>query len=64
MNKLKINKIRSYYHFHIYGLQGCTDLARDDETLIVFSTLGGGLTAIHPITSEIVWTIVDGQYKY
>uniref|UniRef100_A0A1I8MIC3 Uncharacterized protein n=1 Tax=Musca domestica TaxID=7370 RepID=A0A1I8MIC3_MUSDO len=42
--------------------QGCTDLARDEETLMVFSTLGGGLTAIDPITSEIRWTIADGNY--
>ncbi|XP_075146915.1 serine/threonine-protein kinase/endoribonuclease Ire1 [Haematobia irritans] len=39
--------------------EGCTDLARDEETLMVFSTLGGGLTAIDPITSEIRWTIAD-----
>ncbi|XP_034116629.2 serine/threonine-protein kinase/endoribonuclease IRE1 [Drosophila albomicans] len=37
----------------------CTDLARDEEALMVFSTLGGGLTAIDPITSEIRWTIAD-----
>lgn len=29
---------------------------------MVFSTLGGGLTAIDPITSEIRWTIADGNY--
>ncbi|XP_037946227.1 serine/threonine-protein kinase/endoribonuclease IRE1 [Teleopsis dalmanni] len=39
--------------------EDCTDLARDEETLMVFSTLGGGLTAIDPITSEIRWTIAD-----
>ncbi|XP_039970411.1 serine/threonine-protein kinase/endoribonuclease IRE1 [Bactrocera tryoni] len=39
--------------------EACTDLARDEETLMVFSTLGGGLTAIDPITSEIRWTIAD-----
>ncbi|KAJ6643328.1 Serine/threonine-protein kinase/endoribonuclease ire-1 [Pseudolycoriella hygida] len=37
----------------------CTDLARDDETLLVFSTLGGGLTALDPVTSEIRWSIED-----
>ncbi|ALC47341.1 Ire1 [Drosophila busckii] len=37
----------------------CTDLARDEEALMVFSTLGGGLTAIDPTTSEIRWTIAD-----
>uniref|UniRef100_A0A1B0BLV8 non-specific serine/threonine protein kinase n=1 Tax=Glossina palpalis gambiensis TaxID=67801 RepID=A0A1B0BLV8_9MUSC len=37
----------------------CTDVARDEETLMVFSTLGGGLTAIDPITSEIRWIIAD-----
>jgi len=31
---------------------------------MVFSTLGGGLTAIDPITSEIRWTIADGNYKH
>ena len=41
-------------------LKDCTDVARDDETLLVFSTLGGGLTAIDPITSEIRWSIEDG----
>ncbi|EDX00216.1 uncharacterized protein Dyak_GE11077 [Drosophila yakuba] len=40
----------------------CTDLARDEEALMVFSTLGGGLTAIDPVTSEIRWTIADGNY--
>ncbi|XP_055853155.1 serine/threonine-protein kinase/endoribonuclease IRE1 [Episyrphus balteatus] len=39
--------------------QGCTDVARDEEPLMVFSTLGGGLTAIDPITSEIRWSISD-----
>ncbi|XP_067612639.1 serine/threonine-protein kinase/endoribonuclease IRE1 [Eurosta solidaginis] len=39
--------------------EACTDLARDEETLMVFSTLGGGLTAIDPITSEIRWNIAD-----
>lgn len=27
----------------------------------MFSTLGGGLTAIDPLTSEIRWTIDDGE---
>uniref|UniRef100_A0A1A9WJ68 non-specific serine/threonine protein kinase n=1 Tax=Glossina brevipalpis TaxID=37001 RepID=A0A1A9WJ68_9MUSC len=39
--------------------KGCTEVARDEETLMVFSTLGGGLTAIDPITSEIRWIIAD-----
>lgn len=43
--------------------QDCTDLARDDETLLVFSTLGGGLTAVDPTTSEIRWSIEDGKLK-
>lgn len=47
----------------MYNLQGCTDVARDDETLLVFSTLGGGLTAVDPITSEIRWIIDDGKPK-
>lgn len=38
---------------------GCTDVARDDETLLVYSTLGGGLTAVDPVTSEIRWQIED-----
>lgn len=37
-------------------------MARDDETLLVFSTLGGGLTAVDPITSEVRWSIDDGGY--
>ncbi|XP_055375464.1 serine/threonine-protein kinase/endoribonuclease IRE1 [Condylostylus longicornis] len=37
----------------------CTALARDDITLLVFSTLGGGLIAIDSITSEIKWSIED-----
>lgn len=37
-------------------------MARDDETLLVFSTLGGGLTAVDPITSEVRWSIDDGVY--
>lgn len=41
--------------------QECTDVARDDETLLVFSTLGGGLTAVDPITSEVRWSIDDGM---
>uniref|UniRef100_W8C6D6 non-specific serine/threonine protein kinase n=1 Tax=Ceratitis capitata TaxID=7213 RepID=W8C6D6_CERCA len=47
-------------HLRAYRLrESCTELARDEETLMVFSTLGGGLTAIDPITSEIRWTIAD-----
>lgn len=34
-------------------------MARDDETLLVFSTLGGGLTAVDLVTSEIRWQIKD-----
>lgn len=34
-------------------------MARDDETLLVFSTLGGGLTAVDLVTSEIRWQIND-----
>uniref|UniRef100_U5ELH4 non-specific serine/threonine protein kinase n=1 Tax=Corethrella appendiculata TaxID=1370023 RepID=U5ELH4_9DIPT len=37
----------------------CTAVAKDEETLLVFSTLGGGLTAIDPLTSEIRWSIDD-----
>lgn len=62
------------YLFGLFGLFGlfmiiivlngdekdCTELAPDKETLIVFSTLGGGLTAIDPITRLIRWTIADG----
>lgn len=46
--------------FVMICLQECTDVARDDETLLVFSTLGGGLTAVDPITSEVRWSIDDG----
>lgn len=42
--------------------KGCTELTPDKETIIVFSTLGGGLTAIDPITKQIRWTIADGRY--
>lgn len=31
--------------------------------LLVYSTLGGGLTAVDPITSEIRWSIEDGKYR-
>lgn len=37
----------------------CTDLARDEETLLVFSTINGGFIAIDPITSETRWVIDD-----
>lgn len=36
-------------------------MARDDESLLVLSTLGGGLTAIDIYTNEIRWTIDDGE---
>uniref|UniRef100_A0AAG5CTX8 non-specific serine/threonine protein kinase n=1 Tax=Anopheles atroparvus TaxID=41427 RepID=A0AAG5CTX8_ANOAO len=39
--------------------QDCTDVAKDEETLLVFSTLGGGLTAIDPLTGETRWSIDD-----
>ncbi|XP_062560540.1 serine/threonine-protein kinase/endoribonuclease IRE1 isoform X2 [Armigeres subalbatus] len=39
--------------------EDCTAVAKDEETLLVFSTLGGGLTAIDPITGEIRWSIED-----
>lgn len=48
--------------YHMF--QDCTDVARDDETLLVFSTLGGGLTAIDPITSEVRWKIEDGEFTF
>lgn len=41
--------------------QDCTEIARDDVHLLVFSTLGGGLTAVDPITSEVRWSIEDGN---
>ncbi|XP_011185643.2 serine/threonine-protein kinase/endoribonuclease IRE1 [Zeugodacus cucurbitae] len=44
--------------------EACTDLSQDEGTLMVFSTLGGGLTAIDPITSEIRWTIADDPPIY
>ncbi|XP_058119548.1 serine/threonine-protein kinase/endoribonuclease ire-1 [Anopheles ziemanni] len=39
--------------------QDCTAIAKDEETLLVFSTLGGGLTAIDPLTGETRWSIDD-----
>lgn len=48
-------------NFFILKKQDCTDIARDDVHLLVFSTLGGGLTAIDPITSEVRWSIEDGN---
>lgn len=41
--------------------QDCTEVAKNDETLLVFSTLGGGLTAVDPLTSEVRWSIDDGE---
>lgn len=48
-------------NFFILKKQDCTDIARDDVHLLVFSTLGGGLTAVDPITSEVRWSIEDGN---
>lgn len=48
------------FNIEIIVSQDCTDIARDDVPLLVFSTLGGGLTAVDPITSEIRWSIDDG----
>ncbi|XP_049278175.1 serine/threonine-protein kinase/endoribonuclease IRE1 [Anopheles funestus] len=39
--------------------QDCTAVAKDEETMLVFSTLGGGLTAIDPLTGETRWSIAD-----
>ncbi|XP_019557207.3 serine/threonine-protein kinase/endoribonuclease IRE1 [Aedes albopictus] len=39
--------------------EDCTAVAKDEETLLVFSTLGGGLTAIDPMTGEVRWSIED-----
>lgn len=39
--------------------EDCTAVAKDEETLLVFSTLGGGLTAIDPMTGETRWSIAD-----
>ncbi|XP_053692235.1 serine/threonine-protein kinase/endoribonuclease IRE1 [Sabethes cyaneus] len=39
--------------------EDCTAVAKDEETLLVFSTLGGGLTAIDPLSGEIRWSIAD-----
>lgn len=39
--------------------QECTDIARDQETYLLISTLGGGLTAVDPITSETKWFIEE-----
>lgn len=41
--------------------QDCTDVARDDDPLLVLSTLGGGLTALDMRTNEIKWSIEDGK---
>uniref|UniRef100_A0A182U6W6 Uncharacterized protein n=1 Tax=Anopheles melas TaxID=34690 RepID=A0A182U6W6_9DIPT len=42
----------------MYG-KDCTAVAKDEETMLVFSTLGGGLTAIDPLTGETRWSIAD-----
>lgn len=39
-------------------------MARDDEPLLVMSTLGGGLTALDMATNEIKWSIEDGESSY
>uniref|UniRef100_A0A182M786 non-specific serine/threonine protein kinase n=1 Tax=Anopheles culicifacies TaxID=139723 RepID=A0A182M786_9DIPT len=39
--------------------QDCTAVAKDEETMLVFSTLRGGLTAIDPLTGETRWSIAD-----
>ncbi|XP_055641091.1 serine/threonine-protein kinase/endoribonuclease IRE1 [Toxorhynchites rutilus septentrionalis] len=39
--------------------EDCTAVAKDEETLLVFSTLGGGLTAIDPLSGETRWSIAD-----
>lgn len=39
--------------------EDCTAVAKDEETLLVFSTLGGGLTAIDPLSGEMRWSIDD-----
>lgn len=39
--------------------QDCTDLAKDEEPLLVFSTLGGGLVAVDPVSTEVRWRIED-----
>ncbi|XP_058822691.1 serine/threonine-protein kinase/endoribonuclease IRE1 [Topomyia yanbarensis] len=41
------------------GNEDCTAVAKDEETLLVFSTLGGGLTAIDPLSGETRWSISD-----
>lgn len=53
--------IQDNCNFRFPGQQDCTDIARDDVPLLVFSTLGGGLTAVDPITSEVRWSIEDGN---
>uniref|UniRef100_A0A8D8B9X7 non-specific serine/threonine protein kinase n=1 Tax=Culex pipiens TaxID=7175 RepID=A0A8D8B9X7_CULPI len=39
--------------------EDCTAVVPAEETLLVFSTLGGGLTAIDPMTGETRWSIAD-----
>lgn len=39
-------------------------MARDDEPLLVLSTLGGGLTALDMATNEIKWSIEEGKLYY
>ncbi|XP_058446373.1 serine/threonine-protein kinase/endoribonuclease IRE1 [Malaya genurostris] len=41
------------------GSEDCTAVAKDEETLLVFSTLGGGLTAIDPLSGETRWSMKD-----
>uniref|UniRef100_A0A336M6W9 non-specific serine/threonine protein kinase n=1 Tax=Culicoides sonorensis TaxID=179676 RepID=A0A336M6W9_CULSO len=39
--------------------EDCTELAKDEEPLLVFSTLGGGLVAVDPLSSEVRWQMED-----
>ncbi|XP_026470548.1 serine/threonine-protein kinase/endoribonuclease IRE2-like, partial [Ctenocephalides felis] len=43
----------------IENKQTCTDVARDDENLLVLSTLGGKLIALDPLTGSKRWSIDD-----
>lgn len=64
VNKTLIHSLYNVAYLLLMNvLQDCTDIARDDVPLLVFSTLGGGLTAVDPITSEIRWSIDDGAYR-
>ena len=60
-NKVKTHHKSSWQFFiSILTLQeDCTAVAKDEEALLVFSTLGGGLTAIDPLTSETRWSFAD-----